>query len=209
MSETGHLAATILRRGKGRERVVVGIAGPPASGKTTLAASLADAIRGAGESAAVVPMDGFHFDDAVLVERGHRERKGAPHTFDFGGLHSILKRLREREDNVAVPIFDRSLEIARAGAAIVPSLTRFVIVEGNYLLFDEEPWRRICGLLDLTLFLDVPRAELERRLRERWAMHGKSEEQARAWIAGNDLPNVELVLSKRIPADLVLSAQPA
>lgn len=205
MSETGHIAATILRRGRGRKRLLVAIAGPPASGKSTLAGALCDAIIGAGETACVIPMDGFHYDDAVLAARGHRERKGAPHTFDFAGFHHLLQRLRSGGEDVAIPVFDRDLEISRAGAAIVAPQTRFLLVEGNYLLFNEPPWRGLGGLFDFSLFLDVPRNELERRLAGRWRSHGKSDEEARARIAGNDLPNAELVLSKRRPADIVVS----
>lgn len=207
MSETGHVAATILRRGRGARRVIVAIAGPPASGKSTLAASLADAITGAGETAAVISMDGFHFDDAVLEARGHRDRKGAPHTFDFGGFKALLERLRGAHEDVAVPVFDRDMELSRAAAAIVTPGTRFLIVEGNYLLFDEQPWRQLGPLFDFSVFLDVPRPELERRLAERWHVHGKTPQDATAWIAGNDLPNIELVLSRRRRADLVLESQ--
>lgn len=207
MSETGHIAATILRRSRGKKRFVAAIAGPPASGKSTLAASLAEAIAGAGETAAVVSMDGFHYDDAVLAARGHSTRKGAPHTFDFHGFKSLLERLRAGGSEVAAPVFDRSLELARAGAAIIAPETRLVLVEGNYLLLADEPWPELAGLFDFTVFLDVPRSELERRLRQRWEMHGKPD--AEGWIAGNDLPNIELVLARSRPADLTVQFQPA
>lgn len=209
MSEIGHIAATILRRGHGRRRALTAIAGAPASGKSTLAAAIAEAIANAGETVAVVSMDGFHFDDAVLSARGDRDRKGAPHTFDFDGFHSLLERLKRADRDVAAPVFDRSTEISRAAATVVPANAKFVIVEGNYLLYDDEPWRALAPLFDFTLFLDVPRGELERRLVERWRMHGKSEEASRAWIAGNDMPNIDLVLSRRRQADLVIKAQSA
>ena len=172
------------------------IAGPPGSGKSTLAEALCDALVAGGQSAAVVAMDGFHFDDRVLEARGLRARKGAPETFDAGGLAHLLRRLREREADVAVPVFDRSIEIARAGGAVIASDARIVLVEGNYLLLDEEPWSALSGLFDFSIFVDVPRGELERRLLERWRGHGKSDEDARAWIASNDLPNIERVLAR-------------
>jgi pantothenate kinase len=57
----------------------------------------------------------------------------------------------------------------------------------------------------MTVMLEVPDAEIDRRLQHRWASHGKSPEQARAWIDGNDLPNVRRVREGSRPADLVIA----
>jgi len=207
MSEIASIAATIFRKARGSSRVMVAVAGAPGAGKTTLAAALAEAINAGGQSAAVVAMDGFHYDDAVLEARGHRSRKGAPHTFDFAGFRALLNRLRTGGEDVAVPVFDRTMELSRAAAAIVPADTRIVLVEGNYLLLDEAPWRDLAPLFDVSVFIDVPREELERRLLERWREHGKTEEAGREWVASNDMPNVDLVLSRRRPVDIVLKVQ--
>ena len=43
------------------------------------------------DSAAVVPMDGFHYDDAVLTAKGLRQRKGAPETFDYRRLRGAAE----------------------------------------------------------------------------------------------------------------------
>ncbi|RVC73454.1 nucleoside/nucleotide kinase family protein, partial [Mesorhizobium sp. M2A.F.Ca.ET.046.02.1.1] len=115
-----------------------------------------------------------------------------------------LKRIRSGEPDIAIPVFDRSIELSRAAAEIVSADTKFILVEGNYLLLDEEPWTRLAPLFDFTIFVDVPRNELERRLMERWREHGKSDEDARAWIASNDMPNIERVLARRRPADMVI-----
>ena len=155
-------------------------------------------------SAAVVPMDGFHYDDAVLTAKGLRQRKGAPETFDVDGYETLLKRLRAADADVAIPVFDRSIELSRAAAAIVPHDVKFILTEGNYLLLDEEPWSRLAGLLDYTIFLDVPRDELERRLIQRWLDHGRTPEDGRNWVNSNDLPNVDRVLARRRQADLVV-----
>lgn len=202
MSELSHLAATIFRRAAGAQRIIVAIAGPPGAGKSTLAAELA-ALLPEG-SAAVVPMDGFHYDDAVLEASGWRQRKGAPETFDLDGYASLIRRLRAADRDVAVPLFDRAMELSRAAAAIVPRQAKFVLTEGNYLLLDEAPWTELAPLFDLTVFLDVPRDELERRLLRRWHDHGRTPEAGRAWVDGNDLPNVDRVLSSRRAADIVL-----
>ncbi len=203
MSEIASLAAAIFKRAAGRRRFIVAIAGPPGSGKSTLAERLHEVLP--QEKSAVVSMDGFHFDDAVLNDRGLRPRKGAPETFDYAGFAALLRRIRAAEPEIAIPVFDRSMELSRAGAAIVGSDVKFVLVEGNYLLLDEQPWSALSGLFDFSIFVDVPRAELERRLMERWRGHGKSDDDARAWIASNDLPNVERVLARRRDADLVVT----
>jgi pantothenate kinase len=149
-------------------------------------------------------MDGFHFDDIILERRGLRGRKGAPETFDFAGFETLMKRIHAGEPDIAIPVFDRNMELSRAAAEVVGSDTRFILVEGNYLLLDEDPWSRLAPLFDFTIFIDVPRAELERRLRQRWHDHGKSEADALAWIASNDLPNIERVLARRREADLIV-----
>lgn len=195
------LVAEIRFRAGGKGRFLVALAGPPAAGKSTLAEALVTAL---GKGAKAVPMDGFHYDDAVLIARGARDRKGAPDTFDVQGFLHLLRRLR-REDEVAIPLFDRALEISRAGADIVSRDDRILVVEGNYLLLDEAPWLETQPLFDLTVWIDVPEAELDRRLQARWAHYGKTPEQAREWIDGNDMPNIRRVVQGSGRADLVIS----
>ncbi|MFO1032795.1 MAG: nucleoside/nucleotide kinase family protein [Hyphomicrobiales bacterium] len=199
------LRADIIRRAGKRERFMVAIAGPPASGKSTTAHDLQKSLVAAGETAVVVPMDGFHFDDAVLNARGHRPRKGAPFTFDAAGFEHLLRRIRDREPDIAIPVFDRSMELSRAAADIVGADTRFILVEGNYLLLDEAPWTGLRPLFDLTVFIDVAHEELRNRLIQRWLDHGFDMAYARNWIATNDDLNIAHVLAHRAPADVVLT----
>lgn len=202
MTEIAHLAATLFRKAAGRERLVAAIAGPPGAGKSTLVETLLPLLPEG--SAAIVAMDGFHFDNAVLDARGLRARKGAPETFDFAGFEAVLQRIVAREADVAVPVFDRAADLARAGSAIIGPDVRFVIVEGNYLLLDEAPWSRLAPLFDYSVFLDVEAGELERRLVGRWLEHGHDAEAARARALSNDLPNARRVMAARRAADLVL-----
>jgi pantothenate kinase len=202
--DTTALAAEIMRRGNGVQRLVVAIAGAPGSGKSTIAETLRQDIAARGETVAVVPMDGFHFDNRVLEARGLLPRKGAPETFDVAGFHHLLGRIVAREPDVAIPVFDRSIEIARAGAAIVTAETRIILAEGNYLLLDEQPWTGLAPLFDLTVWLDVPLEELERRLIRRWLKHGFAGGAARQKALFNDIPNAERVAAGSRPADFVL-----
>lgn len=205
MAKPEEIAARLRREAGPLPRYVVGIAGPPGSGKSTLSAALCGALKALGESAVVVPMDGFHFDDAILNARGHRPRKGAPHTFDVAGFEQLLKRIKACEADIAIPVFDRSMELARAGADIIPAATKFILVEGNYLLLKQPGWDRLKLLFDFTLFLQVPEFELERRLLERWRGFGFNDEDARAKALGNDIPNARLVLAESAAPDMTVT----
>jgi pantothenate kinase len=195
------VARDILARAKGERRYVFAIAGAPGSGKSTLAGQLHAALEAEAPGASVVmPMDGFHLDNAVLDARGLRSRKGAPETFDVEGLRIALERIRLAEAPVAIPVFDRALDLARAGARIVSPDQPVVLLEGNYLLLDDAPWSGLPPLFDRTLFVAVAEDELARRLIARWRGYGLGAEAARARAEGNDLPNARLVLARSRPA---------
>lgn len=198
------LARLVRDKADGAPRFMVAIAGPPGSGKSTLATKLRDALAGLGETAVVVPMDGFHFDDIVLNARGHRPRKGAPFTFDAAGFEILLKRIRAREPEIAIPVFDRTMELSRAAADVIEARARFILIEGNYLLLKQPPWDRLRSLFDLTIFINVPLDELERRLIQRWLDHGFDMAYARNWIASNDIPNIRTVVEESIAADITV-----
>lgn len=187
-------------------RVICAVAGAPGSGKSTLAEGLVERMNAAeARAAALLPMDGFHYDDLHLVPAGLRPRKGAPETFDVGGLRSALLRLRARdEESVAVPVFDRAIEIARAGARLIPRSARVIVCEGNWLLLDRAPWDGLRGLFDATVMIAVPEEELRRRLRARWEGYNLTEEEIAWKLDGNDLPNGRLVAEASAPADWVV-----
>ena len=185
-------------------RQIIALAGSPASGKSTLAETLARDLTAAGRQAAVVPMDGFHLDNRVLDARGLRHRKGAPDTFDLRGFARLMADLATGGE-VIYPLFDRDRDLAIAGAGVLPAQCDLVVVEGNYLLFDAPGWRDLSRFWTLSVFLDVPRARLLERLSARWIAHGLSAEDAQARAEGNDLANAELVQGHRLRADMNLT----
>jgi len=173
-------------------RRLIALAGPPASGKSTLAADL---VARLGPSAALVPMDGFHLDNRLLDAMGLRDRKGTPESFDLGGLTRLVSALRH-EARVYYPLFDRACDIAIAGAGCVTPTHQTVVIEGNYLMFDAPGWRDLAAQWDGCVFLDVDAATLRQRLLRRWQDHGP--DVARARVEGNDMPNADLVRRRRL-----------
>jgi len=190
------------------QRLIVAIAGPPGSGKSTLTDIVKaeiDTIHPNG--CEIVPMDGFHYDNAILDEWGVRDRKGAPHTFDVGGLAATLNRLRASPaGDVAVPVFDRATDRAYASARMVPATSQIILVEGNYLLLDDPAWRGLGGLFDLSITIRCRFETLAQRLRTRWLDLGLSQEMAQSKCDNNDLPNCRLVIDQSHPADIIFDA---
>lgn len=199
-SELDDLLFEIERRAHGGARLLVGVAGPPGAGKSTLADRLHASLGERGHRSAVLPMDGFHLDNSILDERGDLARKGAPHTFDVRGLADLLRAVRAGGE-VFVPVFDRARELAIAAARCISPEDRIVIAEGNYLLLDQGPWADIADLFDLSVMVAPPIEELERRLIARWVGYGLTPAQIEAKVENNDLPNGRLVLQRSRPAD--------
>lgn len=200
------LAAQIRAQQTGDRRILVAIIGAPASGKSHLSDRLYHHLGGDKAGAVVVPMDGFHFDDAILKDRGLLARKGAPDTFDVGGLKRILLALRDQEDeDIYVPVFDRELEISRGSARVISQHHRIILVEGNYLLLDQAPWDQLGPLFDLSIYLDVAESTLRERLIGRWQGFGFDMDAAITKAETNDLPNARTVITSSKAADITLT----
>ncbi len=188
-------------------RKLVAVTGAPGSGKSTLATELARRLNLGKRPSVVVPMDGFHLDNRVLEERGLQARKGAPETFDGPGFIRLIKALKTG-DEVFAPIFDRTRDIAIAGAVAVPPEVEIVIVEGNYLMFNEAPWSELAALWDVSARLDVPMPELRARLIHRWLSLNYSRAVATRRAEGNDIPNAQRVVDQALECDFTFDGQP-
>ena len=188
------------------ERRVLGIAGPPGAGKSTLAASIRVALGPA--TAALVPMDGFHLSNERLVEIGLRDRKGAPETFDAEGYAEMLARIRgSLGQRVLVPSFDRDAEAVVPDTIGVLARVSLIVAEGNYLVLDEGPWAAIRALLDAAWYLRGG-ADRVPRLVARHVAHGRTPEAARDWVLRSDEANAARIAPSAARADLVIDGLP-
>ena len=186
-----------------KNRYFIALSGPPASGKSTISEKLVKDLTLKGHNSSILQMDGFHYDDQILKQKSLLLKKGAPETFDVMGFLNFLFRL-QNENEVAIPIFDRSLELSRSSAVIISKETRVVIVEGNYILLKTHPWRELHKFFNSTIMINTKHEILEKRLIERWRSFNIPEEEIKQKVFENDLPNGVNVIKNSILADFNL-----
>ncbi|OBB77742.1 MULTISPECIES: nucleoside/nucleotide kinase family protein [Mycolicibacterium] len=183
----------------GPGRVIVGITGPPGTGKSTFARRI---VERAAAVASYVPMDGFHLSNAQLDRLGRRSRKGAPDTFDVDGYVAALTRIAADHGirDVYVPDFDRTLEEPVAAGRVVPADARLVVTEGNYLGL----WEGVPALLDRLYYLDTEPAVRRARLLARHVAGGRGDAEAQDWVETVDFSNAALIAAARDRCDRIL-----
>jgi pantothenate kinase len=182
-------------------RRILGIAGPPGGGKSTVARRV---VAELGELARLVPMDGFHLAQSELVRLGRRDRMGAPDTFDAAGYAALLTRLRGDEPVVYAPEFRREIEEPIAGAIAIAIETPLVVTEGNYLLMRDHGWDAVRPLLDEAWYVETDEELRIQRLIQRHIQFGKTPEYARAWVMRSDEHNAALVATTAHAADVLV-----
>jgi pantothenate kinase len=186
-------------------RSVLGITGAPAAGKSTYAEQLTAKLIADGHKVALVPMDGYHLAQSVLEELDLAAVKGAPHTFDGYGFVALLRRLKETPDEqIWAPRFDRGLEDSIAASIGVAPEVTLIVIEGNYLLFDEMPWATIRTLVDQCWYVEVPEQLRHERLEARHRRYGRSPEEAHERTYGSDERNAQLIAATARSADAII-----
>ncbi|GAB4533154.1 MAG: nucleoside triphosphate hydrolase [Anaerolineae bacterium] len=197
------LASTLLSRCSSLPRFLVAIAGPPGSGKTALATILVAVINAeAGNEVAVsIGLDGWHYPNAYLsshtLERDGkqitlRDIKGAPETFDATAAYRCLLQVRQG-GRISFPVYSRRLHEPVARGGYVDPAHKIVVVEGNYLLLDEEPWRRFRPLFDIRMYISASPDTLIASLERRHRRGGKTPDAIARHIREVDLPNARRV----------------
>ncbi|MFD1053825.1 nucleoside/nucleotide kinase family protein [Terrabacter terrigena] len=190
-----------------RRRVVLGIAGVPGAGKSTLADAVVAGVAAArgDDWVAHVPMDGYHLADVQLERLNALSRKGAPDTFDAAGYAHLLRRLVDEPDSwVYAPGFERTLEQPIAAAMVVPPSARLVVTEGNYLLLPEPRWQAARAAMTEVWYVTGDDDLRRSRLVERHVTFGKSPDAAAAWVEQTDEVNALRVSAAADRADRVV-----
>jgi len=208
------LGELILSRSLPARREIIAIAGPPGSGKSAFAAALAAVVNAlAGrELAALVGLDGWHYPntylDAHLIEKDGsriplRKIKGAPETYDHAAIGHFLEGVQSTA-RLTYPVYSRETHDPIPADGLIESGQRVVILEGNYWLLDEPPWRHFRKHCDLSVFLKAAPETLLDGLRERHLRGGKTPEWVEAHLQSVDLPNIQYVLAHSTQADVII-----
>ena len=186
--------------------VLIAIAGPPASGKSTLAERLVANLDAAGIETRFCPMDGFHLTNAQLGERDLRDVKGRIDTFDADAFVTSVRRLKERRP-FWWPLYSRQRHEPIPEGTRISGGEKAFVIEGNYVLESAEPWATAAAGFDLCIFADASDDELRNRLLARHQKSGRSPGEALAKIEHTDLPNAQAIRNGRLPEDILYLEQ--
>lgn len=197
------LGEWIRRDAAGRARYLFGITGPPGSGKSTIASTLAQEL-----GAPIAPMDGFHLPNRTLDEIGLRGVKGAPETFAAHEFADAVRRLRAATEDVLIPDFDRRVDEPRPDRIRLRSTDSIIIIDGNYLLLDRDPWSMLRGFLDAVAYVDVDPEVRIARLIDRHVQFGKTPEAAAIFVRESDERNTGIIEAARHRSDLFIEDSP-
>ena len=197
-------------QGTVERRIVVFLAAPPATGKSTLAQFLEHLSKEDPmlTNIRAVGMDGFHYPNDYLESHytlidgesvPMKSIKGAPETFDVDGLQAKLRAVRRAETKW--PVYDRRIHDVRPNVETVDA--DIILVEGNWLLLKDSRWTDIRILADYSVFIEASPELLKARLIERKIQGGLSPEEAAAFYEASDRRNVERTLKDSGAADEV------
>jgi len=185
-------------------RVLFGVVGKPGAGKSTVVESVKK--RFPSQEVAIIPMDGYHLSDEVLISQGKRDRKGAPDTFDAPRFTKLLQDVKVNSDSeIRFPIFHREIEASVEDEGVIAPEAKVVITEGNYLLSTEHGWAGVKELLDQSFYIEIDDEIRLQRLIDRHIRYGKSPEAAKAWSLGSDETNARFIATTKDLASAIIN----
>jgi pantothenate kinase len=185
-------------------RVLFGVVGKPGAGKSTVVESVKK--RFLGQEVAIIPMDGYHLSDEILISQGKRDRKGAPDTFDAARFTKLLQDVKVNSDSeIRFPIFHREIEASVEDEGVIPPEAKVVITEGYYLLSTEHGWVGVKELLDQSFYIVIDDEIRLQRLIDRHIRYGKSPEEAKAWSLGSDETNARFIATTKDLASAIIN----
>lgn len=209
-----------------KSRIIIGVAGVPGSGKTTIAAAVSSKINEihfashpglatAGPSqaplAVALPMDGFHYSRAHLASMPNPEeaihRRGAAFTFDGEGFRALIERLAAPATaTVYAPSFGHEIKDPVADAITIAPESRIVLVEGNYCALNRSPWKEAASLMTKLWYVDTPAEVTHARLAKRHLASGIVADEKEAWerASGTDELNAQDVRNNLLQVDEIL-----
>ena len=82
-----------------------------------------------------------------------------------------------------------------------------VLLEGNWLLLDEEPWTSLRQWADDTILILAEEETLKERLIGRKEKGGLTREEAEAWYENSDSVNVRRVLASSVKGNLIMKVE--
>jgi len=175
-----------------RPRSIIGIVGKPGAGKSTVVEEIQS--RFDSSEVCIIPMDGYHLSNEELIKLGRRDRKGAPDTFAVSEFIDFLKSVKTHSSiEHRFPIFHREIEASVAGEGVVPTSSRVIVTEGNYLFSEEHNWGELFQILDHSWFIEIDDEVRLERLIARHIRYGKTPEEAKAWSLGSDESNARFI----------------
>lgn len=194
-----------------RRRLVVGVAGIPGAGKSTLTRQLMEEFG--SDVAVLVPMDGYHLTRLQLDQMSDpslaHKRRGAPFTFDADAFVNLVSSIRNQAvEDIYAPDFDHAIGDPVQNAICIKPVHHIVIIEGLYVLLEEKPWSDAYKFFDYTVWLDCPLDVCELRLVSRHLKAGlcKTEDEAKQRVSTNDHLNALLVIAKRLSPTHIISS---
>jgi len=182
--------------------IIIGLAGPPGSGKSTISKYLSNIIS---HPTVVVPMDGYHMYKKELDPEGMK-RRGAHWTFDSHKFVSDIRSLSESFVG-SFPSFDHHVGDPVENDINVSSSHRIIIIEGNYLYLSNPPWNELLKFFDIKVFIKCDIQTLRERVIARHQSTGLTLEESVARVDTNDILNAIEINETIDKADIVIENQ--